>query len=126
MANACDNCPSDVNPAQGDADTYSGALAVAAKSLDRLDGTAEVFGPAPQSAFDEARPSDRAPGWWMLIGIALLTAWTGVRPLTPDGRAIAGPVPGLEGLFDTTRPVGRFWGMYWRIGPGYRDRDPGY
>jgi len=26
----------------------------------RLDGTAEVFGPAPQSAFDEARPSDRA------------------------------------------------------------------
>ncbi len=25
----------------------------------RLDGTAEVFGPAPQSAFDEARPSDR-------------------------------------------------------------------
>jgi hypothetical protein len=26
----------------------------------RLDGTAELFGPAPQSAFDEARPSDRA------------------------------------------------------------------
>ena len=26
----------------------------------RLDGTAEVFGPAPQSAFDEARPADRA------------------------------------------------------------------
>jgi hypothetical protein len=26
----------------------------------RLDGTADVFGPAPQSAFDEARPSDRA------------------------------------------------------------------
>lgn len=26
----------------------------------RLDGTAEVFGPAPQTAFDEARPSDRA------------------------------------------------------------------
>ena len=25
-----------------------------------LDGTAEVFGPAPQSAFDEARPADRA------------------------------------------------------------------
>jgi len=28
--------------------------------ISRLDGTAEVFGPAPQSAFDEARPSDRA------------------------------------------------------------------
>ena len=26
----------------------------------RLDGTAEVFAPAPQTAFDEARPSDRA------------------------------------------------------------------
>jgi hypothetical protein len=28
--------------------------------LNRLDGTAEMFGPAPQSAFDEAHPSDRA------------------------------------------------------------------
>ena len=28
--------------------------------LNRLDGTAELFGPAPQSAFDEARPTDRA------------------------------------------------------------------
>jgi hypothetical protein len=28
--------------------------------VDRLDGTADVFGPAPQSAFDEAHPSDRA------------------------------------------------------------------
>jgi hypothetical protein len=27
--------------------------------LNRLDGTAELFGPAPQSAFDEVRPSDR-------------------------------------------------------------------
>src|SRR6185437_14223470 len=26
----------------------------------RLDGTAQVFGPAPQTAFDEARPTDRA------------------------------------------------------------------
>lgn len=26
----------------------------------RLDGTAELFGPAPQTAFDEARPADRA------------------------------------------------------------------
>ena len=28
--------------------------------LNRLDGTAELFGPAPQSAFDEAGPLDRA------------------------------------------------------------------
>ena len=28
--------------------------------VSRLDGRAEVFGPAPQSAFDEARPADRA------------------------------------------------------------------
>jgi hypothetical protein len=28
--------------------------------IDRLDGTAELFGPASQSAFDEARPSERA------------------------------------------------------------------
>jgi hypothetical protein len=28
--------------------------------IDRLDGTADLFGPAPQSAFDEARPADRA------------------------------------------------------------------
>jgi hypothetical protein len=27
--------------------------------VSRLDGTAAVFGPAPQTAFDEARPSDR-------------------------------------------------------------------
>ena len=27
--------------------------------LNRLDGTAELFGPAPQSMFDEARPADR-------------------------------------------------------------------
>jgi hypothetical protein len=28
--------------------------------IDRLDGTAELFGPAPQSVFDEAKPHDRA------------------------------------------------------------------
>jgi hypothetical protein len=26
----------------------------------RLDGTSDLFGPAPQTAFDDARPSDRA------------------------------------------------------------------
>ena len=28
--------------------------------IDRLDGRIELFGPAPQTAFDEARPTDRA------------------------------------------------------------------
>jgi hypothetical protein len=28
--------------------------------LNRLDGTAELFGPAPQSGFEDARPADRA------------------------------------------------------------------
>ncbi len=28
--------------------------------VDRLDGTVELYGPAPQTAFDEAQPSDRA------------------------------------------------------------------
>jgi hypothetical protein len=28
--------------------------------LNRLDGTAELFAPAPQAVFDEARPTDRA------------------------------------------------------------------
>ena len=28
--------------------------------ISRLDGTAEVVGPAPQTAFDEAHPADRA------------------------------------------------------------------
>ncbi len=28
--------------------------------VNRLDGTADLYGPAPQAAFDEAHPSDRA------------------------------------------------------------------
>jgi len=28
--------------------------------INRLDGTAQLYGPAPQSAFDDARPADRA------------------------------------------------------------------
>jgi len=28
--------------------------------INRLDGTADLYGPAPQSAFGEARPADRA------------------------------------------------------------------
>ena len=36
-----------------------GAFA-AVRRLNRLDGSAELFGPAPQSAFAEAQPADRA------------------------------------------------------------------
>lgn len=28
--------------------------------VNRLDGTADLYGPAPQTAFDESRPADRA------------------------------------------------------------------
>jgi hypothetical protein len=28
--------------------------------VDRLDGTSDLFGPAPQTEFDDARPTDRA------------------------------------------------------------------
>jgi hypothetical protein len=28
--------------------------------IDRLDGTVDLYGPAPQTAFEEARPADRA------------------------------------------------------------------
>jgi hypothetical protein len=28
--------------------------------VNRLDGTADLYGPAPQAAFDEAKPADRA------------------------------------------------------------------
>ena len=35
----------------------SGAIFI---KIARLDGTAELYGPAPQTAFDEAHPADRA------------------------------------------------------------------
>ena len=41
----------------------------------------------------------RAP---VLEKASLLTAWSGVRPLTEDGRPIFGVVPGLEGLLLNT------------------------
>lgn len=34
----------------------------------------------------------------VLASASLLTTWTGVRPLTPDGRPILGAVPGIDGL----------------------------
>ena len=33
-----------------------------------------------------------------LASASVLTTWTGVRPLTPDGRPILGSVPGIGGL----------------------------
>jgi sarcosine oxidase subunit beta len=37
----------------------------------------------------------RAPA---LASASILTTWTGVRPLTPDGRPFVGAVPGVDGL----------------------------
>jgi glycine/D-amino acid oxidase-like deaminating enzyme len=37
-----------------------------------------------------------APG---LASLQVAAAWSGMRPLTPDGMPLAGPVPGCEGLF---------------------------
>jgi glycine/D-amino acid oxidase-like deaminating enzyme len=37
----------------------------------------------------------RVPG---LASASILATWTGVRPLTPDGRPILGAVPGIDGL----------------------------
>lgn len=34
----------------------------------------------------------------MLEGASILTTWTGIRPLTPDGRPILGFAPGVEGF----------------------------
>jgi glycine/D-amino acid oxidase-like deaminating enzyme len=34
----------------------------------------------------------------VLAKASMLTAWTGVRPLTPDDRPILGPVPEVPGL----------------------------
>jgi D-hydroxyproline dehydrogenase subunit beta len=33
-----------------------------------------------------------------LAGVAVAAAWSGVRPMTPDGLPLVGPVPGVEGL----------------------------
>ncbi|HEU4318754.1 MAG TPA: GNAT family N-acetyltransferase [Acidimicrobiia bacterium] len=41
-----------------------------------------------------------------------------VRPLTPD------LLTAFDDLFDVDGPAGRCWCMYWRLGPGYRQRDP--
>lgn len=35
----------------------------------------------------------------VLAAATLLTVWSGVRPLTPDGLPILGPAPGVDGLY---------------------------
>jgi D-hydroxyproline dehydrogenase subunit beta len=34
-----------------------------------------------------------------LAGVPVVATWSGVRPVTPDGRPLVGPVPGLAGLW---------------------------
>ena len=34
-----------------------------------------------------------------LASVPVVASWYGMRPMTPDGMPIAGPVPGVEGLF---------------------------
>lgn len=34
-----------------------------------------------------------------LAGVRVIAKWSGVRPMTPDGLPIIGPLPGIEGLF---------------------------
>jgi D-hydroxyproline dehydrogenase subunit beta len=51
----------------------------------------------PETARGLARRALRfVPG---LAGVPVVAAWSGVRPVTPDGHALVGPVPGLPGLW---------------------------
>jgi sarcosine oxidase subunit beta len=34
-----------------------------------------------------------------LAGVRVVASWSGVRPITPDGEPLVGPVPGLPGLW---------------------------
>ena len=34
-----------------------------------------------------------------LAGVPVVASWSGVRPITPDGQPLVGPVPGLPGLW---------------------------
>jgi D-hydroxyproline dehydrogenase subunit beta len=34
-----------------------------------------------------------------LAGMPVVASWSGVRPITPDGQPLVGPVPGLPGLW---------------------------
>jgi D-hydroxyproline dehydrogenase subunit beta len=51
----------------------------------------------PETARGLARRALRfVPG---LAGVPVVAAWSGVRPVTPDGHPLVGPVPGLAGLW---------------------------
>jgi D-hydroxyproline dehydrogenase subunit beta len=51
----------------------------------------------PETARGLARRALRfVPG---LAGVPVVATWSGVRPVTPDGHPLVGPVPGLEGLW---------------------------
>ena len=34
-----------------------------------------------------------------LAGVPVVATWSGVRPVTPDGHPLVGPVPGMAGLW---------------------------
>jgi glycine/D-amino acid oxidase-like deaminating enzyme len=49
----------------------------------------------PETPRGLARRSLRfVPG---LVGVPVVATWSGVRPVTPDGQPLVGPVPGLAG-----------------------------
>jgi D-hydroxyproline dehydrogenase subunit beta len=51
----------------------------------------------PETARGLARRALRfVPG---LAGVPVVATWSGVRPVTPDGQPLVGPVPGLAGLW---------------------------
>jgi D-hydroxyproline dehydrogenase subunit beta len=51
----------------------------------------------PETARGLARRALRfVPG---LAGVPVVATWSGVRPVTPDGHPLVGPVPGLAGLW---------------------------
>ena len=54
-------------------------------------------GEHPETVRGLARRARRfVPG---LAGVPVVTTWSGVRPVTPDGHPLVGPVPGLAGLW---------------------------
>src|SRR6266508_4718935 len=56
----------------------------------------------PETARGLARRALRfVPG---LAGVPVVATWSGVRPVTPDGRPLVGPVPGLAGLWGAAAP----------------------
>jgi len=76
----------------------------------RSDGTVAVAATVEQAGFDKRVTPDglrdlsglvAALAPWMLQG-EVVASWAGLRPGTPDGEPIMGPVPGYEGLWIST------------------------